>query len=221
MNRAPVRQPPKTVSPSLRQTRPVPKSEAIPFDRRQQILVEAARLFAAKGFEATSVREIAQATGILAGSLYYHFASKEELFVAVHAAGMEILIRTAQEAIRDVGDPWDRLAAAAAAHCTALLESSDFMLLVVPNFPKSIGQYRAELIHQRDAYEGIIGDLVSKLDLPAEIDAKLFRLHFIGALNWTQTWYRPTSGLAPAEIGRQLVAMLRPFPPSGVTATVG
>lgn len=203
----------KPTPPALRRTRPVPKPEAMPFDRRQQILVEAARLFAAKGFEATSVRDIANATGILAGSLYYHFASKEELFVAVHAAGMEILIRTARDAIRDIDDPWDRLAAAAAAHCTALLESSDFMLLVVPNFPKSIGQYREELIRQRDEYEAIIGTVVAALELPASIDPRLFRLHFIGALNWTQSWYRPVSGLTPAEIGRQLVAMLRPAKP--------
>jgi TetR/AcrR family transcriptional regulator, cholesterol catabolism regulator len=213
MSRAPLHRPSRPAPARTRQTRPVPKSDTMAFDRRQHILVEAARLFAAKGFEATSVREIAQATGILAGSLYYHFASKEELFVAVHAAGMEILIRTAQAAIRDVSEPWDRLAAAAAAHCTALLESSDFMLLVVPDFPQSIGQYRAELIRQRDAYEAIIAALVAALDLPAEIDPKLFRLHFIGALNWTQSWYRPSSGLAPAEIGRQLVAMLRPSAP--------
>ena len=210
MSPASQRQPPKPATPAPRRTRPVPKPLAIPFDRRQQILVEAARLFAAKGFEATSVRDIAQATGILAGSLYYHFASKEELFVAVHAAGMEILIRTAEEAIRGVTDPWDRLSAVAAAHCTAVLESSDFMLLVVPNFPKSIGQYRDELIRQRDAYEAIISTVVAGLDLPATVDPRLFRLHFIGALNWTQSWYRPASGLTPAEIGRQLVAMLRP-----------
>ncbi len=210
MPRAPQRLTRKPATPAPRRTRPVPKPEAMPFDRRQQILVEAARLFAAKGFEATSVRDIANATGILAGSLYYHFASKEELFVAVHAAGMEILIRTAQDAIRDVRDPWDRLAAAAAAHCTALLESSDFMLLVVPNFPKSIGQYRDELIRQRDEYEAIISQVVAGLDLPPTIDPRLFRLHFIGALNWTQSWFRPASGLTPAEIGRQLVAMLRP-----------
>lgn len=214
MPRAPLRQSRPQAETPTRRTRPVPKSEATPFDRRQQILVEAARLFAAKGFEATSVRDIANATGILAGSLYYHFASKEELFVAVHAAGMDILIRTAQDAIREVGDPWDRLAAAAAAHCTALLESSDFMLLVVPNFPKSIGQYRDELIRQRDAYEAIISEIVAALDLPTAIDPRLFRLHFIGALNWTQSWYRPASGLTPAEIGRQLVAMLRPAEPA-------
>lgn len=210
MPQAPQRQTSTAAAPRPRRTRPVPKSQATPFDRRQQILVEAARLFAAKGFEATSVRDIANATGILAGSLYYHFASKEELFVAVHAAGMAILIRTAQDAIRDVSDPWERLAAAAAAHCTALLESSDFMLLVVPNFPKSIGQYRDELIRQRDEYEGIISGVVAALDLPATINPRLFRLHFIGALNWTQSWYRAGSGLTPAEIGRQLVAMLRP-----------
>jgi hypothetical protein len=50
---------------------------------------------------------------------------------------------------------------------------------------------------------------VDELDLPETIDRKIFRLHFLGALNWIPTWYRSGSRLTPAEIGRQLVTMLR------------
>ncbi len=190
--------------------RPEPDREAVvPFDRRRQIITEAARLFASKGFEATSIRDIAAATGILSGSLYHHFASKEEMFVAVHQTGMEVVIRTVTEAVRGIDDPWERLAAAAAAHCTALLENSDFMILVFPKFPANIGAYRDELVRQRDEYDALIAGLVADLDLPDGVDRRIFRLHILGALNWTQTWYRPGCGVAPAEIGRQLVRMLR------------
>ena len=52
--------------------------------RLPQILDHAARLFRTKGFEATSVRDIARAVGMLPGSLYCHFATKEELLAAVY-----------------------------------------------------------------------------------------------------------------------------------------
>ncbi|MFS2008837.1 TetR/AcrR family transcriptional regulator [Azospirillum sp. CT11-132] len=182
-----------------------------PVDRRQRIIIEAASLFASKGFEATSIRDIASASGILSGSLYHHFASKEEIFVGVHAAGMEVLVNAVKAAIEGIDDPWDRLAAAAAGHCTALLEKGEYMVMVVPKFPVSIGMHRDELVRQRDNYEQLVAGLISALGLPDNIDPHIFRLHFLGALNWTQAWYRPGSGLLPSDIGRQLVRMLRPW----------
>lgn len=178
-------------------------------DRRQHILREAARLFVQKGFDGASMRDIANATGILVGSLYHHFASKEEMFMAVHAMGMQILIDSVKAAVADVADPWDRLSEAAAAHCSALLEAGDFMTMVVPNFHTTLDKLRGELVRQRDTYEGVIAELVAALDLPDDVDRTLFRLHLLGALNWTQAWYRPGRGLTPAEIGREMVRTLR------------
>ena len=57
-------------------------------NRRGRILDAAAVEFARSGYSATSVRDIAAAAGILPGSMYYHFASKEDLLAAVHAAGI-------------------------------------------------------------------------------------------------------------------------------------
>jgi AcrR family transcriptional regulator len=178
--------------------------------RRRQIMQEAARLFGTRGFEATTIRDIASATGILGGSIYYHFASKEDIFVAVHGAGMEKITQAVLDAIEGIEDPWDRLEAAAVAHCADLLGSNEVPVIVSPYYSESLKALRETLVAQRDRYETVIAGLVEALDLPAEIDRSLFRLNFLGALNWMPTWYRASQRLSPAEIGRQLVLGLRP-----------
>ena len=178
--------------------------------RRRQIMQEAARLFGTRGFEATTIRDIASATGILGGSIYYHFASKEDIFVAVHGAGMEKITQAVLDAIEGVEDPWDRLEAAAVAHCTDLLGSSEVPVIVSPYYSESLKGLRETLVAQRDRYEVVVAGLVDALDLPPDVDRSLFRLNFLGALNWMPTWYRASSRLRPAEIGRQLVRGLRP-----------
>ncbi len=155
------------------------------------------------------MREIAAAAGILAGSLYYHFASKEELFVAVHGAGMEAVEKAVRDALEGVSDPWGRIEAAAAAHAGALFSIEAIVTIVTPKFPASIGPLRAELVRQRDAYEQLIADLVEALRLPAGVDSKMFRLQFLGALNWMQTWYQPSGKLTPQELGARIVSVLR------------
>jgi hypothetical protein len=105
--------------------------------------------------------------------------------------------------------PWDRLEAAAAAHCEALNGDNAFVGVVTPIFPVTVGALRNALAAQRDAYEAIFVDLINDLALPGDVDPKIFRLHLLSALNGTKFWYR-AGGRAPAEIGRQLVRMLRP-----------
>lgn len=177
--------------------------------RRQRIMNEAARLFATRGFDATKIRDIAAAAGILGGSIYYYFESKEEIFLAVHSAGIETISSAVEKAIQGIADPWARLEAVAIAHCEALLSTDELPVLVSPYFPELIGGLRKSLVAQRDAYDRLITSIVEDLDLPPVIDRSIFRLHFLGALNWMPTWYRRGSRLSPAEIGRQLVAMLR------------
>lgn len=178
--------------------------------RRRQIMQEAARLFGTRGFEATTIRDIASATGILGGSIYYHFASKEDIFVAVHGAGMEKITQAVLQAIEGIEDPWDRLEAAAVAHCTDLLSSSEVPVIVSPYYSESLKGLRETLVAQRDRYERVIAGLIDALDLSPDINRSLFRLNFLGALNWMPTWFQASGNLSPAEIGRQLVRGLRP-----------
>ncbi|MFD0387730.1 TetR/AcrR family transcriptional regulator [Tistrella bauzanensis] len=106
-------------------------------NRRDKLLQAAAHLFASQGYEATSMRDIASAVGMLPGSVYYHFPSKEDLFVAVHDEGVRQITDAVEAAIAGIDDPWDRLEAAAAGHMEALLADSGFASVVTPNTPPS------------------------------------------------------------------------------------
>jgi len=184
-------------------------------DRRQLIVATSAKLFAEGGFDRTSIRDIAEAAGILSGSLYYYFKSKEDIFVEVHTQGMERLTTAVETAIAGATDPWGRLEALASAHSRVLLEGEGFMLMVAPQFPKSIDVQLQTLMEQRNAYEKIVKQVIDDIPFPEHIDKDLLRLQVLGALNWAQTWYRPSGGLSPEEIGAHLVRTLQFAHPSG------
>src|SRR5690606_39837516 len=130
--------------------------EENPSSRRQLIMQEAAKLFGSQGFDATTIRDIAAAAGILGGSIYYHFSSKEDIFLAVHSAGIESITAAVLSAIEGIEDPWEQLEAAAVAHCKALLSSGELPVLVSPYYSESLKGLRDQLIEQRDRYDKII-----------------------------------------------------------------
>ncbi len=78
-------------------------------ERRQQILDESARLFAARGYHPTSVAEIVDSLGVGKGVFYWYFESKEDLFLEILASSSQDLRRRQQAAIGDEPDPLRRI----------------------------------------------------------------------------------------------------------------
>src|SRR5438270_6135355 len=89
--------------------------------RLPRLLDEAARAFAQRGFAAASVREIVEPVGMLPGSLYCHFATKEALLAAVYKEGVERIGAAVDAAVARFSEPWQRLEAACVAHLGSLL----------------------------------------------------------------------------------------------------
>lgn len=179
-----------------------------PDNRREDLLLAAARLFAAHGFEATSMRDIAREVGMLAGSMYYHFASKEALVAAAHARGVAQIVAAVSAATQGIADPWARLEAGCRAHLEALLGDAVFASVVLQDFSRVSPELRARLIAQRDEYERLFGGLVEALPVAAGVDRRLLRLMLLGALNWAPTWYRQGAA-SPPQIAASFVALLR------------
>lgn len=179
-----------------------------PDNRREELLLAAAKLFAAHGFEATSMRDIAREVGMLAGSMYYHFASKEELVAAAHARGVAQIIAAVSQAIDGIQEPWPRLEAACRAHLASLLGDEVFAAVVLQEFSRVSPELRTRLIAQRDDYERLFAGLVDALPVAQGVDRRLLRLMLLGALNWAPTWYRQGAA-TPQEIAAAFVAMLR------------
>jgi AcrR family transcriptional regulator len=177
------------------------------------LLDRAGELMAAKGYDGTSMRDIASAVGMLPGSLYYHFESKEALFLALHqrvVAVMEARVSAALAAADDSGfGPWDRLEAAATAHLEGLIETGNLVAIVSPEFLGEREGISAQIRLERRRYEQIFRDLFSALSLPQDVDRTLLRLHLFGALNWAPIWFDTAKGHDARTVARQIMGVFR------------
>lgn len=182
------------------------KRKELSEDRRQVLINEAAQLFGNKGYENTSMRDIAAAVGILPGSLYHHFPSKADLFTAVYAFAVSQSLEAVKMALPDSADPWARLEAACIAHMQGLLEKNRFAAVLVSH--PLADRLPEQVVTLRDSYEAIFRDLIGKLPLPAGIDRRIFRLGLLGAMNWATSWYRP-GGETPEAIALKLLNAIR------------
>jgi AcrR family transcriptional regulator len=177
-------------------------------NRLPQILDAAARLFRTQGFQGTSVRDIVRDVDMLPGSLYYHFATKEDLLAEVYAEGVRRISARVRAAIEPLADPWARLEAACVAHLEAILEDDDYAQVVIRVRPADAPAAKPRLIALRDEYEALLTRLVASLKLPRGTDRRTLRLMLLGALNWSQTWYQPGRD-SPKTIARRFVALLQ------------
>ena len=173
--------------------------------RREELIAAAARIFSARGYEGASLREICDAAGILAGSMYHHFRSKEDLFVSVLTEGFRHLNQVVDLALEGKTDPWARLEAAIGAHLAELVERTDLVAVTSASLFHMEGRpLQRRLNRRRRAYEDRFRKLIRALPLAPDVDRSLLRLALLGAVNWTRVWYRPGKR-TPAQIAHHLV----------------
>lgn len=161
---------------------------------RQEILNEAATLMLEKGYSETSLRELAGRVGMKAGSLYYHFASKEQLALEVLQIGVDRVKEAVQSRVESLGEtasPQERFETALNAHLDTLLSESVFTSAHIRCLPTTPLTVQAEIRKARRSYEeiwtGLIQDLHEK-PLSSE-QGRHLRMIILGALNWSLTWY--------------------------------
>ena len=179
-------------------------------NRREQVLDAAARLFVEKGFDGTSTRDIAKATGMLPGSLYYHFSSKEDLLVAVFEEGVQRISDCVDTALASAAqDPWARLQKASEAHLSMLLGGSNYAHVVVRILPTDVPGATQKLVALRNEYEARFIALFDALPLDKNADRSILRLMLIGAMNHAPVWYSKGRD-TPEELAQKFINTLRP-----------
>ncbi|MEP9357073.1 TetR/AcrR family transcriptional regulator [Xanthobacter sp. KR7-65] len=172
---------------------------------REGVLDVAARLFREQGYGSVSLRKIAQVGGIKAGSIYYHFGSKDEIVLsildagikAVHAEMRRAVLSQAADASAEV-----ILRAAITAHLRALLDVSDYSSANVRIFGQVPQSVRDANLPTRRSYEAEWDSLLARLQvggaLKQNVDVRHLRLMLIGALNATLEWFDPARGSVEA-----------------------
>ena len=204
---------------------------AAPEATRDHILLEAARLFRHQGFAATTLRQIAEAAGIKAGSIYYHFDSKEEMLSVVLDKGIEAVSEAVQSrvaALAPGASHRDRVAAAIEGHLFGLLQHGDFTsanIRLYGQIPLAIkNRHRIVRRAYADHWDSLLAAAMESGELRKDANLAVIRLFLIGALNWTVEWYNPQRGAFKQFVSQitaivfdGIVAPLSPAPP--VTAS--
>lgn len=162
--------------------------------RRSQLLRASARLFREKGYDGTSVRDIAQAAGMQSGSWVYHFPTKQDILVEVMAQGLnDALARIEAIAAQDL-PARRKFEALVRTHLDTILSpGQDFIPVVLYEWrslePRTLERVAVPLRRYEGAWKQVIAELQQSGEWPSptRIDALLL----FGALNWMARWYRP------------------------------
>lgn len=125
-------------------------------NRMDLVLDAAAELFATKGFRETTTRDIAALARIQPGSLYYHFANKDGLLLAVYREGVKRLTEAVEAEVASLTDPWERLEAALRAHLETILDRTHYARVLIRVLPDSAPAIADELIRHRNDYERLV-----------------------------------------------------------------
>lgn len=165
---------------------------------REQILLAAARLFRDQGYAATTLRQIAAAAHMKAGSIYYHFSSKDQILDEVLNTGMERNFAAVKEAVAACSadaDAAERVRAAMSAHLRTLLSSSEFTAVDIRIFgqlPAEIqARHQAVRAEYRRYWDGLFRSAIESGQFRKDIKVAPLRQFVLGALNWTVEWFDP------------------------------
>lgn len=180
-------------------------------NRLDVLLSSSAELFASKGYQATTMRDIARQCGMLPGSIYYHYPNKEALLVAVYEEGVHQLTDRVEAAIAATDDPWARLERMLTTHIEMIVEPTAYANVIIRILPDEVPSVQADLVALRDRYEAVLRDLIEALPLPKGVDRRLMRLFLIGAVNHIHVWHRP-GGATPPQIAAELLRLFRTVP---------
>jgi len=177
--------------------------------RRGQLIRESARLFREKGYEATSVRDIAAATGLQSGSWVYHFRTKQDILAAVMEEGLQQALERIEAIGREQLEPRAHFRALLRAHLdTILAPGQDFIPVLLYEWRSLEAKSRPRVVALQRRYEAVWEKVVAQLGRsgdwvqPTRVD----RLLMFGALNWIAHWYRPDQAMSPVEVADAFVA---------------
>jgi AcrR family transcriptional regulator len=175
--------------------------------RKQQIMHVSAGLFRQKGYEATTMRDIASAVDMEAASLYHHIKSKEQLLDEICFDMAHKLLN----AIKEVNDIYfnaeERLRMAIRNHVQTITENINYSASFMHEWRSLPSDRLSDFITLRDTYENEIKQILldgSNEDVFEDVDLKFAALTILSTLNWVVEWYKPGGEMTPEQIAEKL-----------------
>jgi len=192
-------------------------------DSRQEILRTAARLFQQRGYDATSMNDVAAALKLSKGGLYHHFQSKDEILFEIMNHAMEITEERVLAPVRSITDSKERLRALIRLHIEVVLSPRDREITVMlhenhplpPALRKRINSRKKEYIH---FVENLISDVQKEAQKESQaqrtgqarnsVSPRAAAFALLGMINWIYQWYKPEGDLQTHNLVPQFTELV-------------
>lgn len=172
------------------------------YDRRRQDVVDgAARVFAERGYDQTSVSELAAELGMAAGGLYHYFSGKEELLIAICDQLMDPLLADAEALQAAGGTTEERLRALLRLWVTQVTARRDHMLVFQQErHVIEHGDQWKQVRARRKRFERLVAQVLGELGDAGPQDPRLALAALLGMVNHTAQWFRPRGRLTAEAV---------------------
>jgi AcrR family transcriptional regulator len=190
-----------------------------PASRRDELLELAATMFAQRGLRATTVRDIADSAGILSGSLYHHFSSKEQMVDELLRGFLDWLFARYQEIVETEPNPLERLKGLFMASFEAIEDRHAQVVIYQDEAKRLSSQERFSYVEernkeQRKMWVDVLNQGIDEGYFRPDLDVDLV-YRFIRDTTWVSVrWYQPGGPLTAEQVGRQYLAIVL----GGITA---
>ncbi|MFZ0955062.1 MAG: TetR/AcrR family transcriptional regulator [Candidatus Sulfotelmatobacter sp.] len=182
-------------------------------DSRQEILRTAARLFQQRGYDATSMNDVAAALKLSKGGLYHHFQSKDEILFEIMNHAMDITEERVLGPVRGIANPEERLRALIRLHIEVVLSPRDREITVMlhenhplpPALRRRINGRKKEYIH---FLEHLIAEIQGSRRVAARVSPRAAAFALLGMINWIYQWYKPEGELQVQNLVPQFTDLL-------------
>ena len=182
-----------------------------PDSARGKLLQTAAHLFRSKGYERTTVRDLASAVGIQSGSIFHHFKSKDEILKAVMEETVIYNTALLRAALADATGPRERVLALIRCELQSIMGGTgEAMGVLVYEWRSLSEEGQAHILSLRDTYEQIWLAVLEEARTAGffQADPFILRRFLTGALSWTTTWFRPGGKVSLDQLAEQALTLV-------------
>jgi len=182
-------------------------------DSRQEILRTAARLFQQRGYDATSMNDVAASLKLSKGGLYHHFQSKDEILFEIMNHAMDITEERVLGPVRGIANPEERLRALIRLHIEVVLSPRDREITVMlhenhplpPALRRRINGRKKDYIH---FLENLIAEIQGSRRSAPRVSPRAAAFALLGMINWIYQWYKPEGELQVQNLVPQFTDLL-------------
>ena len=181
-----------------------------PNSAKGRLLTIAAKLFNQKGYERTTVRDLANAAGIQSGSLFHHFKTKEDILKSVMVDTIIFNTERMKREMAKAENCIESLKALIRCELESINgETGEAMAVLVYEWRSLSADNQAIVLKLRDEYEALWTDTITEAKNVGLVTGDVFvlRRFLTGALSWTKTWYKPKGGMSLDDLAEQALSL--------------